>query len=422
MSIQLWHTATTTILHKINSGTQKTNLFDNNKIENYFEASYNSDISDFITKTDFEYALTNKHSITFGIVNSYHTFNPGKNKYHLDNEEFKRKVDTSFTNQTLYANEPACYIEDQFKVSEKLTINYGTRISSFISDSNNFLKIEPRFSANYALTPQLVFKTGYSRMTQYIHLLSASGVSMPTDIWVPALKGLKPLESDQINAGFAYDWKNIALLSIELYHKWLYNTTDILDGVSMVADVSPWNSKTTQGNGLAKGIEISIDKQQGRLTGSIHYSLSSSIRKYKDINNGQTFPFKFDRKHDFNISANYQINEKWDISTAWFYGSGYRVTLPIETYISALGIYGENISGENVAYFPSRNNYRLPAYHRLDMGIHYKTTNRLGEHNLSFDIYNVYCRQNPINAYYNGDFNYCYLLPIIPSITYTFKF
>ncbi|MDF1547868.1 MAG: TonB-dependent receptor plug domain-containing protein [Bacteroidales bacterium] len=392
-------------------------------IENNYNVNYNSDITDFIIKTDFDFAISNKHSLTFGIGNTFHTFNPGKNKYSMNNILQNVNTDTSFTNELLHANEPSLYIGDLFEISNKITLNFGARLSGFISDSTNYYNIEPRIAVNYAITPHLVFKSGYSRMVQYMHLLSSSSVSMPTDLWVPALKGLRPIESDQINTGFAYDWKDSYLLSVELYQKWLSNTTDILDGVSLIADITPWYNKTTQGNGLAKGIEVSLEKQQGKLTGSIHYTLSSSTRKYQELNNGLSFPFKFDRKHDFNISVNYRINAKWDISVMWVYGSGYRATLPVEKYNANVSIFDTNtFAGEEIAFFPSRNNYKLPDYHRLDIGLHYKTKNRIGEHNLSFDIYNAYNHHNQISAYYTYAFNYGYLLPMIPTITYTYKF
>ena len=244
---------------------------------------------------------------------------------------------------------------------------------------------------------------------------------MPTDLWVPALKGLQPLKSDQINAGIAFNWDKKALFTIEIYQKWLTNTTDYRNGASLLADLSPWYEKTTQGHGVAKGVEISVEKQEGRFTGNINYSLSTANRKYPDLNSGRTFPFIYDRLHDFNISLNYHIFKKWDVSALWVYGTGYPVTTPVEKYMPILN----GISNRQISYFPSLNNCRLPAYHRLDLGIHYKTQNRLGEHSVSLDIFNAYNRMNPINVYYDYDnrsFLYTNLLPLIPSITYTLKF
>ena len=396
----------------------------NSKLEYNSNANYRSEISDIIVKTDFNYALSNKQNLSFGAGITFHTLKPGENNYSVNDQAQDVKIDTSYTNKTINASEPFIYIEDEIKATEKLTINAGLRLSGFLSGSNRWLNLEPRISANYAILPRLVFKTGYSRMVQYMHLLSNSGLSMPTDLWVPALNGLQPLKSDQVNAGFAYDWNKTALFSVEIYQKWLDNTTDIRDGMSLVNDLSPWYEKTTQGHGIARGIEFSAEKQQGRFKGGIHYTLSTADRTYVAINNGQTFPFKYDRRNDFNISVNYQISKKWDISAMWFYGTGYPVTLPVERYSAGLNLYNpETGAGQEINYFPSRNNYRLPDYHRLDLGLHYKTINHLGEQSISFDVFNAYNRRNPVNAQFlHYTYQYLYLLPVIPSVTYTLKF
>jgi outer membrane cobalamin receptor len=381
-----------------------------------YNAKYNSDISDFIIKTDFDYSISNKNKLKFGIGNTFHIFKPGRNDYAVDDQKLNVKTDTSYTNSTLHASELFIYVEDEIKPLQKLTVNSGIRFSSLMSGGKICLNLEPRISATYILLPQLVIKVGYSRMVQYMHLLTRFGLSMPTDIWVPALKGLNPLKSDQVNAGVSYNWSNKLLLSLEVYRKWLFNTTDYKNGSSLLTDLSPWYEKITQGHGNAKGIELSVEKQEGRLTGGINYTISRSDRKYEDLNNGLSFPFKYDRLYDFNISVNYQISKKWDVSSFWMYGTGYPVTTPVDKYIP-------NFFSHNIYYYPSINNSRLPAYHRLDLGIHYKTHNHVGYQTISIDVFNAYYRKNPVNVYYIGwAFVYSYLLPIIPSVTYTLNF
>jgi hypothetical protein len=402
--------------NKFNSVQKDTVL--NKTITKSYNANYSSSIADFIIKTDFDYSISNDQKLLFGAGGTYHTFSPGENSYSINDEELKETSDTSYSNQIIHANDLYLYIEDEIRLSQKLKMNLGSRVTGFISGSKAYFNLEPRISENYSILPQLVFKSGYSRMVQYIHLLSTSGLTMPTDIWVPALNGLKPLKSDQINFGISYDLNETVLFSVEIYRKWLNNTTDFKNGASLLTDLSPWYEKTTQGVGNAKGVEISIEKQQGKFTGSINYTLSSSDRKYVDLNNGRTFPFRYQRLNDFNISVNYQISKKWDISAIWTYGTGYPVTIPVEQYSPELGL----IPGL-VYYYPSINNYKLPDYHRLDLGLHYKTAGRLGENSLSFDVFNAYNRKNVINMYsYGPYFRYAYLLPFIPSVTYTLKF
>ncbi len=403
-------------LNKYN-GVLKDTLTDKT-LKKIYRASYKSTISDLIIKTDFEYKLSNYQKLLFGAGGTMHMFSPGESSYIMNDEELKEKSDTSYLNKLIRAGEFYIYVEDEVNATKKLMINIGLRLSGFMSGTKGYLNPEPRISANYSLSPKLAFKIGYSRMVQYLHLLSTSGLTMPTDIWVPALDGLQPLKSDQINVGFSYYFHETALLRVEAYRKWLNNTTDFKNRVSLLSETSPWYEKTTQGHGNARGIEVSLEKQEGHFTGSVNYTLSTSDRNYKDLNYGNSFPFRYHRLHDFNISINYQFSKKWDISALWSYGTGYPVTLPVEQYTPSM-----EIVHQLVYYYPSINNYKLPDYHRLDIGIHYKTTNRLGENYLSLDIFNAYNRKNVINMYAQGPyFKYSYLLPFIPSVTYTLKF
>lgn len=388
-----------------------------------YKSNYKSELSDIILKADIDYTLSNNHKLTFGFGNTFHVFNPGMNTYKVNLSGNDINADTTFSNSTLYDNEPFFYLDDDVKLSQEISLRAGIRVSGLYSKNQLLINLEPRISANYNVLPHLVIKAGYSRMVQYIHLLSSSGLSMPTDIWVPALKGLSPLKSDQINAGVSYNTKNVLLFSIEIYRKWLKNTTDYRNGAFLLSDLTPWYDKTTQGHGTSTGVEVSIEKQDGLLTGSINYAISKADRRYIDLNNGRPFPFRYDRRHDFNISANYQISKKWDVSVTWYFGTGYPVTIPVEKYTPALNIVS-GVQHNLIYYYPALYNYRLPDYHRLDLGIHYKTKNRLGQHILSFDIFNAYNRKNPVNMFYmlNYSFKEIYLIPIIPSLSYTLKF
>lgn len=388
-----------------------------------YNSDYGSDITDFIVKTDLEYTLSNNSKLLFGTGTIFHSYNPGKSNYDVYDISIDLKYDTSFTNKELGVNEYYFYIESEKKVSEKININTGIRFSGLFNNEP-LLNFEPRISASYSLLPNLVAKTTYSRMVQYMHLLSTSGLTMPTDIWVPALKGLKPLKSDQVDIGLAFTRENKFLLSVEGYRKWSSGTTDLRPGSSLFTEFRPWYEKTIQGTGKAWGVEFSFEKQMNKVSVNINYTLSRASRINPDLNNGVEFPFRYDRLHDLNLNLNYQLSRKWDFSTFWIYGTGYPVTLPVEKYHPALGAFNwDTFGGYQVNYYPSINNCRLPAYHRLDLGFHRKTTNRLGDQILSFDIFNAYCRLNPVGIYPNySGFEYSTLLPIIPTITYSLKF
>jgi hypothetical protein len=411
------------------TGRSYTSLYEDlpagSDISREYHAGYYSRIEDLITKTDFSYSVTSKQTIRFGAGYTFHTLSPGTNTYSLNDEILNVTRDTSFTNDLIQASECYLYAEYEIQIG-RATLDLGIRASGFISAVDQYFNPEPRLALNYMLLPNLALKAGYSRMEQYIHLLSTSGVSMPTDLWVPSARGIRPLGSDQVNAGLAYGWRSITLTA-EVYRKWLNHTTDFSNGASLSADLRPWYEKTSQGEGWSKGFEISLEKSKGNVSGNISYTLAKADRKYPDINHGKSFPFSYDRRHNFNFFVNWIISPKYDVSAAWIYGTGYPATIPVEKYMPALGIYNTDSEyGGEIDYYPARNNVHMDAYHRLDISFHYKVTTRIGEHTISVDIFNVYNRKNPIYMYYSGyrvkTLKYANLLPVIPSLTYTLRF
>jgi hypothetical protein len=390
-----------------------------------YHAGYYSGIQDIIAKTDFSYSLSSKQTVRFGAGNTFHTLSPGTNTYSMNDEALNVTRDTSFTNVQLQASDYYLYAEYETQIG-KATLDLGIRASGFITEGDHYFNPEPRLALNYMLLPNLALKAGYSRMEQYIHLLSTSGVSMPTDLWVPSARGIRSLGSDQVNAGLACEWQSVTLTA-EVYQKWLNHTTDFGNGASLSTDLRPWYEKTTQGKGWAKGLEISVEKSQGNVSGNISYTLAKADRKYPAINQGMVFPFSYDRRHNFNFYVNWIISPKYDVSAAWIYGTGYPATIPVEKYMPGLGIYNTDSEyGGEIDYYPARNNVHMDAYHRLDISFHYKVTTRIGEHTISVDVFNVYNRKNPIYMYYSGyrvkTLQYAYLLPVIPSLTYTLRF
>jgi outer membrane cobalamin receptor len=406
--------------------SEEQDLSMNTSITREYHTNYTSQIYDLTGKTDFSYSVTSRQALKFGAGNTFHTFNPGINQYVYNDELLEESMDTSYTNATIEANEFYLYAGYTL-IPGRTTIDLGVRASGFIAGNDKYFIPQPRIALNYMVLPNLAIKAGYSRMEQYIHLLSNSGLSMPTDIWIPATNQVKPLLSDQINAGITCMWRSIVTVSAEVYQKWLNNTTNYRNGASLSTDLRPWYEKVTQGEGRAKGLEIVVEKPQGKVSGSISYTLSKADRIYPEINHGKVFPFQYDRRHHFNIYINCVLSEKWDVSVAWVYGTGYPATLAVEKYLPGLGLYNvDSEYGGEIDYYPAPNNARMTAYHRLDAGLHYKVKNRIGEHMISLDIFNVYNRKNPVYMYFSGyrakTIAYENLLPIIPTITYTLKF
>jgi hypothetical protein len=406
--------------------SEEQDLLLNTSITREYHTEYTSQIHDLTGKTDFSYSITSRQTLKFGGGNTFHTFKPGTNQYTYHDELLEESMDTSYTNATIVANEFYLYAGYTI-MTGGTTIDLGVRASGFIAGTEKYFIPQPRIALNYMLLHNLALKAGYSRMEQYIHLLSSSGLSMPTDLWIPATNQVKPLLSDQINAGFTFVWRSSITLSAEIYQKWLYHTANYRNGASLSTDLRPWYEKVTQGEGRAKGLEVIVEKIQGKVTGSIAYTISKADRQYPEINQGKAFPFQYDRKHNFNLNINCVLSEKWDVSAAWIYGTGYPATLAVEKYLPALGLYNiDSEYGGEVDYYPSPNNVRMAAYHRLDAGLHYKLKSRIGEHTVSLDIFNIYNRKNPVYMYFSGyrakTIAYEYLLPIIPTITYTLKF
>jgi len=397
------------------------------KIDRIYWFTYNAGLQDINLKADFDYFGINNHRIKLGTGNIFHNIDPGKSNYYIEDSETGEYSDTTFTNDNIDAQTRSLYIEDEFILIENLTINAGLRITDFKTGKSIYTNAEPRLALNWLLTGNIAVKGGYSRMVQYIQLISENNVTMPLDLWVPSAKGLEPLKSDQATLGFSYNYKNDIVFTIEGYYKELINTTDYIEGASLAGEQVPWYERVTQGKGTAKGIEISAERQSGKLLAGIYYTISKSDRTYKELNTNSTFPFKYDRLHDITISTNYQISDKWDISFLWVYYSGNPITLETEKYLPAISVYsGTSDFGHEIHYFPNKNNFRLPAYHRLDIGIHRTTKNKLGKQTISFDIFNAYNRKNPVQANYSDvrfkKILYSHLLPIIPTISYTIKF
>jgi hypothetical protein len=392
-----------------------------------YHARYTSRISDLIFKTDVSYSAGSRQTIRIGAGNTVHSMQPGTNTYNFKDELIHETEDTSFVNADVQANEYYLYAEYEIGTGQRATADLGIRVSGFSSVAGHYFYPEPRVSLNYMLLPNLALKTGYSRMEQYIHLLSNSGVSMPTDLWIPSVRGVRPLGSDQVNAGLSYAWRSAVTITVEAYRKWLSHTTDFRNGASLTTDLRPWYEKVIQGDGDSRGLELSLEKIQGTVSGSLSYTLAKADRKYPELNNGQPFPFTYDRRHNFNIYINWAISDHYDVSAAWVYGTGYPATIPIEKYMPGLGMYNSDSEyGGEIDYYPSRNNVHMAAYHRLDVSFHYNVRTRIGLHTVSVDIFNVYNRKNPVYMYYSGyrakTLRYANLLPIIPTVSYTLKF
>ena len=408
--------------------------------ENTTNFEYISGINDWSGKIDFDYRPSPDHYIKFGIHNTYHTFRPGINVFQVSNQTSSTaSIDTSYGNVDIPAYEFNAYAEDDYKITEKLKANLGLHYSFFNVENKFYHSLQPRVSMRYLFSEWFSAKAAYSQMSQYIHLLSNSSIGLPTDLWLPVTKKVKPLHSEQYALGFFYNWNNKFDISIEGFYKNMDNLIEYKEGASFFELASGWQDKIEIGRGWSYGGEFFVQKDFGNTTGWIGYTLSWSKRQFDSISFGKVFPAKYDRRHDVSIALSHELKNGNEIGLTWVYGTGNAVTLPFEKYPSSniinMPAYREYeyYYDYNVQRIETRNNYRMPSYHRLDLSYNVHKKKDWGELIWNFSVYNAYNRQNPFFLFFGYDDDYrgpndgrvlkqLSLFPIIPSIGVSFKF
>ena len=414
--------------------------------DSFRENETNTGITDFGLRTSFDYLPASAHHIRFGGDYLVHRFHPEYNRSvaYEKNEETSVEIGQEFANDLLWGHEAGVYAEDDWTLSSAVRLNAGLRFSLFNVQGKTYTGLEPRVSLRWLLDDNLSFKASYSRMNQYVHLISNSFISLPTDAWMPVTRKLKPLISDQVSAGFYYNLNKEYNFSVEGYYKTLDNLLEYRDGHTFTPSFVNWEDKLTAGEGSSYGAEFMVRKETGRTTGWVGYGLSWSDRQFDELNQGARYPARFDNRHKLNIVVRHKISPKVELSAAWSYASGNHVTLSLENYYeNGTGSPTNNDNhymdaSESIDYYEGRNNYQLPAYHRLDLGIKIYRPKKKGRMGIwTVSIYNVYSRMNPFMIYKSDKtvpdpgssygknvpvFKTIGIMPIIPSISYTYKF
>jgi len=400
-----------------------------------------SGIRDLNLKEDFQYFINTKNTIKFGFNSIYHTFRPGE----LDSGN--EGITHSKIIGKKHSVESAAYVSHKLDISDRLILNYGLRYSNctvigpdtvFSYDENdkvlssisykkgevirNYGTLEPRMTLNYIVNEKMSVKMSYARNAQYLHLLSNSTVALPTDVWISSSKIVKPQIADQIAFGFFRNFKdNMFEASAEVYYKNFRNQIDYQNGANIMLNEHV-ESQLVFGKGRAYGTEFFIKKRTGDLTGWIGYTLSRTERSINEIDGGVWYPVKHDRTHDVSVVLMYDFNDRVKVSANWVYNTGNAVTFPDGKYV---------IDGVTVPAYTNRNGYRMPDYHRLDLGV--TLTNRKREKfesSWNFSVYNFYARKNAYSISFRENENdpskteavQQSLFQIVPSITYNFNF
>ncbi|MBR9859763.1 TonB-dependent receptor [bacterium] len=411
--------------------------------DDVFELNFGSSIRDLTLKYDLDYFHSPQHSIKTGAVVTYHQFNP--NAVVIKGTDFPTIEGDNITN----AFESGIYIEDTYKPIDVWKINGGLRISHFYQGEVNYINPEPRLSMAYLLTNSFSLKASYAMMNQYIHLLSNTGLGLPTDLWVPTTNRVKPQRSQQVAIGVAKDIaKGNFSITLEAYYKTMNNILGYKEGSSFLApefdgngvSFGDWQDKVTAGEGESYGAELFIQKKYGAFSGWIGYTLSWTTLQYDDLNNGKPFYAKYDRRHDISLVGIYKISDRVKISGVWVYGTGNAISLATTTSkgVAYQEYFGSNILDYRSVYnYGEKNSHRMRAYHRLDLGLQLsKTTAKGNERTFEFSVYNAYSRSNPFfymaivddpddNWQTDNSERNLYqisLFPILPSISWSLKF
>ncbi len=387
----------------------------------FFSLRYYSGIQDYSLKYDFDILPNPNHFVKAGTGIIFHQYRPGAIQSKFGSSG-GGGLDTLFKNRFITSTETDTYIEDDIRITPKLKTNLGIHFTTFTVDGKTFTSLQPRVSARYLLTPDLSVKASYAQMNQYIHLLTNSGLGLPTDLWVPVTQKVPPQVSHQVAAGVAYSMNEKYEFSIEGYYKKMRNVIEYAEGATYLDPTSNWEEKVVIGNAESYGAEFFIQRKKGRLTGLLGYTLSWTNRQFDAVNFGRVFPYRYDRRHDFKVAAVYKLSDRIELSADWVYGTGQAISLPTAKYIDA--------NGNQVQVYSERNGYRMPANHRLDVSVSFSKQKKRHTRSWIFSMYNAYNRQNPFYIYLGTKdgapnqpvFKQVSLFPVIPSISYQFKF
>ncbi|MBN2744905.1 MAG: TonB-dependent receptor [Marinilabiliaceae bacterium] len=394
---------------------------------------YFSGIRDFTAKVDIDYYSSQGNTLKAGVGFTRHQFYPGINvvKTELSSNE---KRDTTYGGQIIMGNELHAYLQDDITLTPTLKVNTGIHMSMFQTGKRTYHSIEPRLNARLLLTPTVSLKASYSAMTQYIHLLSSAMVSLPTDLWMPVTEQIEPMKAWQTSMSAEWQIRPEFNLTAEVYYKETNNLIDYKDNQNYFDTSSDWISKLTSGFGRSYGLELLLHRKMGDWSGWVGYTLSKSVNRFDDINQGNPFRANNDRRHDAALFLSYLLSPNADISMTWAIGSGKPMTLADEKYFApSLPTASPNTSGY-AEHYSERNSYTMPIYHRMDIGANFRKKIKLGERTISVGIMNVYGRQNAFFLFYADNINkntgevtrslkQFSLFPIpLPYVRYTLKF
>ena len=392
--------------------------------------TFRSAIEDYTLKTDLDWQPDTRHEIKGGANITWHTFRPGVSAISAKertNDDVMR-IDTTYGDKDMASLETMLYVEDNIELNTFVKLNLGLHYSDYFVSGQSYHSLQPRAGLRFLLSDAWSVKLGYARMNQYIHLLSNSSISLPTDLWVPVTRQILPMHSQQYSGGVFYQWRSKVDFSVEAYYKTMDNLIEYKDGASFMSSSTGWEEKVCMGRGWAYGVEFLAQKSFGRTTGWLAYTWAKSERLFdrpgQELNWGRVFPAKYDRRHDISLTASHKVSDRIDVSATWVYATGNCATLGTQQYV---------VEGETLTYIEGRNNYRFEDYHRLDVGINFNKKKKYGIRTWNLSVYNAYNQKNPFFVYTESDYDpgtgtvrkqlkQVSIFTIIPSLSYSYKF
>lgn len=412
-------------------------------------SEFNSAITDYSIKSDFDYFISNKHAIRSGLIFTYHVYKP---------RGFESRDDVNSVNdkriQEYRNTEFGIYVEDTWQLSIKSSLNAGIRVNGFQTSAKTYIVAEPRLNFSYTLIPNLKVNGSYARANQFVHLLSSTGIGLATDLWVPVTSKAPPEQVDIASIGLTKSfYKQGITLSVESYRKYLRNILAYKEGAAFLnidagAEDINWENNITTGQGVSYGTELLLQKNNGKISGWIGYTLSWTVHQFDELNYGKRFYPKYDSRHNITLVCIYKVSHKVLFSASWLFNTGNALTIPQAYY------YGNFSNGtefrtrivqdvfikepitesiDRVPYFGSRNSFRGESYHRLDLSIQLHKKKKKHDRFWEFGLFNAYNRKNPFYYYLEATNDFSNsgqriqlkkksLFPILPSISYNFKF
>ena len=424
------HTRYYSILRK--EDAEAESYWDETTSSVWTKAKTKNSINDLILRADFNWAPRSDCRVRFGAAYTLHSFLPSAT--HRESGIDNTFVEWNDSARSYIGSEINSYIGGDWCLSEKIRVNTGMNMSMFSITDKTYFGFSPRLSLSYRTDNNWMIRGSFDRTTQYIHQIPQFYIAMPFDRWVPVMDNLRPATAEKVSAG-AY-WVSTSgtwAASVESYWKWMHNLLEYRNNYYLLPPSEKWSNQLTSGSGTAKGVDLKLEKRTGRLTGHISYSLAWSDRTFAEKNGGRPFPARFDNRYTINILINWEINNKVQFNASWTGHSGNHITfMPQSWEMPWFTPHGGSVE---VPLEAPINNYQLPFYHRLD--IDFKVRNRRGYWN--FGLYNAYCNMNAI-AIVRGDkaelsvapgsiigyerpvFKKLTLIPLIPSISYTWQF